>query len=421
MMLNIDLTNRCNLHCPICFANSDASGYLYELDFEQARSLIASVAADKPRPACLQFSGGEPTLHPVFIRLLREAKKGGFSQLQAASNGLRFAREPDFARAASDAGLNVIYLQFDGVTEEVYQRTRSRPLLDLKMKALENIYNAGMRTCLVPTIVKGFNDDQIGAITRFAVDNSMQIIGISWQPVSFTGRCTRSERNNQRFTLADLAHATQDQTGSIIRCEDWFPYRAVEPFCHLAEAIFREPTLHTSCHDHCGMATYLVVNSKTRAFTALPQTVEIEGLMHDIAILASNIKRQPWRANRYLMTMSFRKLRKYFHEERSIPGWDFETFADFLSSFVTFSNRYPDNTARRHELETEKVHSLLITAMHFQDVYNFELDRIRRCVIHQAAPDGKRYPFCTYNAGPFFRSKVETSFARQPEPQAAQS
>ncbi|MFQ6048295.1 MAG: radical SAM protein, partial [Phycisphaerae bacterium] len=160
VMVNIDLTNRCNLRCPICFANSDAAGYLYEVTRQQVRQMLRRIMeTNRPAPACIQFSGGEPTLHPEFIEILADAHQAGFAQVQVASNGLRFARQPDFAQRCSDAGLNIVYLQFDGLDDRNYLRTRGARLLELKLQAIENIYNAGMRTCLVPTIVKGINDD----------------------------------------------------------------------------------------------------------------------------------------------------------------------------------------------------------------------------------------------------------------------
>lgn len=413
MMINIDLTNRCNLRCPICFANSDATGYVFEVTREQVREMmLRALRTNDPGPPCIQFAGGEPTLHADFVEILSEARELGFPQIQVASNGIRFAREPDYARACADAGLNIVYLQFDGLSEDVYRQTRGARLVDLKSRAIDNVYQAGMRTCLVPTIVKGLNDKEIGPILRFAVQNTRQILAISWQPVAFTGRIDERERMSQRFTLTDLARCIEQQTGLVEMHRDWYPYSFVEPFSQLMEAITGERPVRPSCHAHCGMATYLVVNARTREAATIPQMVDVEPMMKEIGRLAAAIKRQAWRGNRWYLSLAWRRLRKFFRAEAAVTGWDFNELANFMASFVDFGSRYPDNEARRRELEGTEVHALLLQGMHFQDAYNFELDRVRRCVVHYAAPDGRMYPFCTYNCGPVFRDRVEQQFAR---------
>jgi len=413
MMLNVDLTNRCNLRCPICFANSAAVGYVCELSRQQVRDIIQNVL-DKSvcRGPCVQFSGGEPTVHPEFIDIVRDTRQFGYAQIQAASNGLRFAQEPDFVQACAEAGLNQVYLQFDGLNDEVYKKSRGRPLTELKLQAVENIYNAGMRTTLVPTIVKGFNDDQVGPILQFAVDNIDKISAVSWQPVAFTGRIDYSERMNQRYTLADLARDIEEQTGMMNMYRDWYPYSFVEPFCRMVEAVTDEPVAHTSCHGHCGMASYLIINPSTGQVVPIPQMVDVEALMSHIDRIADRIEKRPWLKNRWHMALAMRHMRRYFHPEKAPQGFDFNALVDFMESFVNFGERFPNNQARRQQTDTQPWRALLIAAMHFQDVYNYEIDRVRRCVVHYGTPDGKMYPFCTYNSGPCYRTRVEKQFSR---------
>jgi len=177
---NIDLTNRCNLKCPICFASADAAGYVYEPTYDQVLAMLRTYRATRPAAGrAIQFSGGEPTLHPRFLDCLRAAIEMGFSHTQIATNGLRFAREADFARRCEDAGLHDVYLQFDGVTDDVYRQTRGRALVDEKMRAVERIMETDMKIVLVPTIVRGFNDDHVGRIVEFALQRIETISGIS--------------------------------------------------------------------------------------------------------------------------------------------------------------------------------------------------------------------------------------------------
>ena len=160
----------------------------------------------------VQFSGGEPTIHPQFFEILSMAREMGFTHIQAATNGIELANL-EFAKKAKAAGLATLYLQFDGVTEDIYRRVRGQSLLDIKMKVIENCRATGMKIVFVPTIVKGLNDHQIGDIVRVAIENVDTVSGISFQPVAFTGRIAKHELLAKRFTLSDLARCVSEQTG----------------------------------------------------------------------------------------------------------------------------------------------------------------------------------------------------------------
>ncbi|NLX06477.1 MAG: radical SAM protein [Phycisphaerae bacterium] len=413
MMINIDLTNRCNLDCPVCFANANRSGRVYEVTVEQIRRMLdASVAAYGDAPPCVQYSGGEPTVHPDFLEVLRISKEAGFAQIQAATNGLKFARDPGFARAASEAGLNVAYLQFDGVSDEVYRRTRGRPLWELKQRAVENIAGAGMQICLVPTVARGVNDHQIGAIYRFALEHIDAVAAISWQPVVFTGRIDFQQRLAMRFTNADLARCLEEQTGGEVAMDrDWYTLSFVEPFSKLVEAITGERQAAVSCHRHCGLGTYVVVGRDGRRGYPIPKFIDVEALMGRMHELAAKLGQRRWFKKLTLMR-ALNDLPAMFRPDQAPDGWDTRVLLDFMNAFVDFRRRYPDNTARIEDVKQTGWRYLLMVAMHFQDVYNYQLPRVQRCVIHYAAPDGRFYPFCTYNCGPNFRERVERACSR---------
>ena len=134
-LANLDLTNRCNMTCPVCFANANASGYLYEPDFETVRKMLQALRDQKPVAGrIVQFSGGEPTIYPRFLDVLRMAKEMGFSHTQVATNGLKFM-DLEFAEQCKEAGLHTLYLQFDGVCDDVYRRTRGESLWEKKLRA----------------------------------------------------------------------------------------------------------------------------------------------------------------------------------------------------------------------------------------------------------------------------------------------
>jgi uncharacterized radical SAM superfamily Fe-S cluster-containing enzyme len=411
MMVNIDLTNRCNLSCPICFANAGAQREVAELDLDQVRRLLDIARAAGPIQApCLQYTGGEPTVHPQFLEALREAQKRGFAQVQAATNGIRFGLDREFAARAGAAGLNVAYLQFDGLSDDVYVRTRGRPLLDIKLAAVENLYAAGIRTILVPTIAKGINDDQLGRITEYAIENNEPVCAVSWQPVAFTGRLNYKERLARRYTMADLARGIQEQTGLIDMYRDWHPFCFVDPFARLVEALEGQPNLVLGCSPGCGAATYLIIDSQTLTAMPLPAFVQVRPLMEALASAAQRLQRGGF-FSRLNVTRELRKLRRFHDVEKGPAGWSFDGFVDFLLDFVDFRQRYGNNEARTKATASMRYRPVLMAAMHFQDTYNYQLDRVRRCVIHYAAADGRLYPFCSYNSGPCHRQRVESQIA----------
>jgi len=152
---NIDLTNRCDMHCPICFA--DAGGRVFEPDMDQIRAMMRNLRNELPIPCpAVQFSGGEPTVRDDLPEIVSMAREMGFAQIQIATNGLRLAASVDLCRSLEKSGLNTVYLQFDGVTAQPYQAARGRDLFPIKLKALENFRKSGLTSVvLVPTLAKG--------------------------------------------------------------------------------------------------------------------------------------------------------------------------------------------------------------------------------------------------------------------------
>jgi uncharacterized radical SAM superfamily Fe-S cluster-containing enzyme len=411
VLANVDLTNRCNLTCPVCFANANTAGYLYEPGIEQIRGMLQTLRDQSPVAGrIVQFSGGEPTIHPKFIEVLAMARDMGFTQLQAASNGLMFTNL-EFAQAAKEAGLHTIYLQFDGVTDDVYLKTRGEALFEKKMKALDNIRKAGMKICFVPTIVKGINDHQIGDIIRLALANIEVVSAISFQPVSFCGRISKSELEEKRFTQSDFAQCVIDQTGICQPMADWFPLSFVAPFSKLITSLSGNPTPTLTPHSHCSMGTYLFVDKNKQA-TPITRFVDVGGMLQDIDKMARGSGGM--RIKLWSKIKAWNSLRKHFHAERAPEGLSFERFLQTLQGLT-------DKKFGRGEMEAKEFtyKTLMVASMHFMDSYNYDIERVKRCVIHYSAPDGKLYPFCAYNAGPTFREKVEKKYSvaldRQPE------
>ncbi len=403
-LANVDLTNRCNLTCPVCFANANAAGYLYEPDMDQVRVMLQALRDEKPVDGrVVQFSGGEPTIHPKFVEILAMSKEMGFTHLQAATNGILFAASQEYTTRCKEAGLSTLYLQFDGVTDDIYRRTRGEPLFEKKMKCIEHCRKAGIKIVFVPTIVKGLNDHQLGDILKVAIDNVDTVSGISYQPVAFTGRISRRELEEKRFTLTDLAHSLADQTGMFDHFNDWFPLSSVTPFSKLKAKLENREVPTISCHPHCSLGTYMFVDEKSRTAVPVTQFVDIPAMLQDIEDLSK--KASGGLMKYYHGSKAWMALHRHFKPEFAPPGLTFQKFLDTLQGMT-------DKKLGRDGMDgTFTYRTLLVAGMHFMDLYNFDVERVKRCVIHYAAPDGKLYPFCTYNSGPTYREKIEKQFS----------
>jgi 7,8-dihydro-6-hydroxymethylpterin dimethyltransferase len=397
---NIDLTNRCNLTCPICFANANVTGKVYEPSREQIKEMLGLYRKEQPVAGrVVQFSGGEPTIHPDFLDILRDATELGCSHLQIASNGIKLANQ-DFAYQAAEAGLHTIYLQFDGLDDRVYRQTRGRELLETKLKAVEAIRKAGMRIVYVPTIAGGINEDQVGKILQFAIDNIDVSSGISYQPVAITGRISHEEREKLRFTLPDLTRAIDEQTG-YTRRDDWYPLSIVSPISKMISAVRGSDTVHITCHPHCSLGTYLAIEPDTKRPVPITRFIDVEGLFSELDAQADKISGA--RFKRLSQATALYHLQKYFRRSEAPKGLNFQGFLHALDGMTD------KNIGRNPKEKTYKL--LLVAGMHFMDGYNYELERVRRCVIHYATPAGRIIPFCAYNGGHVHRTTIEDQFS----------
>jgi hypothetical protein len=402
-LANVDLTNRCNLTCPVCFANANVQGYLYEPDIEHIRIMLQALRDERPVAGrIVQFSGGEPTIAPHWFDALRMANEMGFSHVQCASNGILFA-DLEFAQRSKEAGLHTIYLQFDGVTDDIYLRTRGARLMETKIKAIENIRKAEMKVCFVPTIVKGLNDHQVGDILKFAIENIDVVSAISYQPVAFTGRINRRELEEKRYTMSDVALDIHRQTGICDPYHDWFPLSCVAPFSKLVSALRGELTTHLTPHPHCSLGTYLFVDQNKNA-TPVTRFINVGEMLRDMDMLARKTGKQSIKL--YSKLEVWNSLRRHFNEGRAPEGLTFTKFLETLQGLM--DKRYGRGSAEKQGFTFK---TLMLAGMHFMDHYNYDIERVKRCVIHYAAPDGRLYPFCAYNGGPTFRDKIERRYS----------
>src|SRR5256885_7757196 len=219
----------------------------------------------------VQFSGGEPTLSPYFLDAVRYSRKVGYNSVQAATNGIEFAKSPEFCKQAAEAGLRYAYLQFDGIGNAANAHRKVGNMFDVKIRAIQNLHAAGVEIVPVTTIVNGINNEQVGKIIQFALDNPRIISFLSFQPVSFTGRdeeVTDERRQAQRYTLSHLAHDVKNQTGIGEPTRDWFPISFMSTFSDWADLVHGPNhewgQLSCGCHPNCGIGMAVMVDKENK-------------------------------------------------------------------------------------------------------------------------------------------------------------
>ncbi len=400
ILANIDVTNRCNQSCPVCFANASSSGYLYEPSLEQIRSMMQTLRMEMPVPCpAIQFAGGEPTMREDIVEIVKMATAFKFVQVQIATNGIKLAKSPKLCRELAAAGLHTVYLQFDGITSEPYKINRGYNALPHKLKAIQNCRENGLTSvCLVPTLAKGVNDHQVGDIIKFAAFNVDTVKGINFQPISFAGRINKKERMEKRITIPDLLSLIEEQTGGTITPEDFYPVPFIVPISHFVNANESIPNVEFTVHPHCGTGTYIYVeNGKMIPITRF---IDVDGLLEHVAELALNGDK--W------MGKSIGKIKRIGSLISSLPKYvDLSKAPKSVDVKKLFIDVLRDGTG--DAVKEFHRYTLFIGAMHFMDMYNMDLERIQRCGVHYATPDGRVIPFCTYNT--LHRVEVERKFS----------
>lgn len=328
----LEVTKRCNLHCKFCFADG---GVGVDSDLEEMKEAIRDIVRQCGQPL-LQLSGGEPTLRDDLPELVRFAKEAGCSYVQVNTNGIRIAEDPDYAKQLADAGLDIVFLQFDGMREDIYKVLRGKPLLQTKIQAIRVCSELGLGVTLVPTVVRGVNDDNLGELIAFAREMVPAVRGIHFQPVSYFGRYTDAAKADERYTLDQLMADISDQAG--ISTESFMPSRCDHPLCGFHANFLLNPS------------------GGLRALSSITHSAKSRGCAKDNReYVARNWKRYPAEP----------KPEGNFSDEM-----DFDTFLYQM----------------RHG-------SLTLSAMAFQDAMNLNIERLHRCSLH-VYNSGKVKPFC---------------------------
>ncbi len=414
-VLTIDLTNRCNMMCDPCFMDANQVGFVHELSWEDIKQMLDNAITIKPRrQMSVQFSGGEPTMSPYFLDAVRYSKKVGYNSVQAATNGIEFAKSPEFAKAAAEAGLRYAYLQFDGIGNAANSHRRVGNLFDVKLQAIENLWSAGVDIVPVVTIVNGVNNEQVGRIIEFALDNPRKINFLSFQPVSFTGRdeeVTDERRHAQRYTLSHLAHDVKDQVGLGEPIRDWFPISFMGTFTDWADQVHGADAqwgnLTCGCHPNCGVGMALMIDKETKEAVPVTAFLKAEQLAKDVAAV-NDAGRGKFLS---VVGMALALMRNYDPFQAPTHFKLTDLLQKFDKTFGATGREYGKVTGDRTKADIDKRRGdrwnfLFVAGMWFQDLFNYDFRRTEMCIIPYATQMGE-ISFCAYNTGIGWRNIIE--------------
>jgi 7,8-dihydro-6-hydroxymethylpterin dimethyltransferase len=399
--LIVDLTNRCNMMCSPCFMDANAASYVHELRMEDIEAIFDNAVSFKPqREVNVLFSGGEPTLSPIFLEVVEHAKSMGFHRLHVATNGVRFAESRDFAFQAKAAGLHAVYLQCDGVSEEKNEHRGLGNYMEVKRQALENIAAAGMRTTLQVTVVNDLNNDGLGDIVRFAIQNIDKIHGVLFQPVMFTGRdelISSDERYAKRYPLSQLAYDLQEQGSTTWRpMRDWFPVSDYGKFAHLCDVLNPNAALGSlfpDTHPNHGIFSLLLVDTDQKAAIPIPSFFNLEQFIHDIVEITDR-GRGPT-STKALVWLSI--LRNFDHKKAPL-GFGPEQLRGLLEDCFYRVAGSSDDWSKKAYSYGGRWRVMTINGLWFQDAFNYDFSAISNSSTPVATQQGE-ISFCAYNGG----------------------
>jgi uncharacterized radical SAM superfamily Fe-S cluster-containing enzyme len=358
----LEICDACNLTCPICYAGSGTHRSEFK-PLEQVERMLDAIVSNELQPDIVQVSGGEPTIHPQFFEILDAAKRRPIQHLMVNTNGIRIAQDEAFAeRLATYMPRFELYLQWDSLRREPLMQLRGADLRSIREKALERLNKLGVSTTLVVTVARGVNDDELGGIVDFALEQPC-VRGVTFQPIQQAGRTLGYDRAQHRLTLTEVRRRILAQTSNI-RAEDLIP---------------------VPCHpDSLAMAYALKIDGKVLPLTGLiPPEVLIEGGRNTIIYEQDPAVRE--------------HIFKLFSTNHSPQGQ-----ADSLRELLCCMPKVlaPQN------LGYQNLFRVLI--VQFIDAQAFDLRSIKKTCVHIAHPDGERLiPFDTYNL--FYRDGLEES------------
>ncbi len=389
---NIVVTNRCDLQCFYCFFYAKAMGYVYEPTMKQVRQMLRDMKQEKPvGTQALQLTGGEPLLRDELLQIIKMAKQEGYSHVQLNTNGIRLAYNLELLKKISKLGVHTLYLSFDGVSK----KTNPKNHWEIP-RIMQNCRSAGMGIVLVPTVINTVNDGEVGNILKFGLRHIDVVRSVNYQPVSLVGRITKADVKKYRITIPDVISLLEKQTDFLSK-EDFYPIPIVTALSHFVGAFRGTPKYELTTHPVCGMATYLFKDGdKTIPITRF---VDVQGLMEYLDEKSKEIKKGK---SKVIAAVKILAKLNSFIDKKNQPSY--LNFGKILFDILTKGN-YRSLSVLHHK-------TLFVGLMHFMDLHNYDIERVKRCCIHYGQPDGTIVPFCAFNVIPeWYRDKIQKKFS----------
>ena len=354
----IEVTDRCNLTCPTCYASSSPTHGRHRT-LEEIGFMLDAIVASEGEPDVVQISGGEPTIHPEFFRILDLAKSKPIKHLMVNTNGIKIANDPAFAeRLAGYMPDFEIYLQFDSFEAAALQTLRGKDLTEIRFKALETLNRLNLSTTLVVTLQKGLNDHEIGKTIDFALKQKC-VRGVTFQPTQVSGRLTNFDPSLNRLTSTEIRRKILEQT-NVFNPNDLIP---------------------VPCNPDALIMGYAL---KTESgVQALTRFIDPELLLNNTR--NTIVYEQDENLHRQVL--------KIFSTANSIDALE----EDFHHLLCCLPNIVAPNLSYNNLFR--------IIIMNFMDAYDFDVRAIKKSCVHIVSPDGKIIPFETMNL--FYRPEFE--------------
>jgi uncharacterized radical SAM superfamily Fe-S cluster-containing enzyme len=379
----IDVTKRCNFKCAVCFSTFPQQEADYEPTKEALLNMLEFASKANPKPPAILFSGGEPLEREDMPEIIAAAHKLKFMTI-LATNGTHLVDTPGLAKKLKASGLNIVYLSFDSFHEEFNKKVRGRELLDMKLKAIDVCRKYDMEIILVNTLMKSLNDQEVGDMIRFAAKNTDIVRGLIFQPIAFTGRATENPFR-ENFREWSFAEDVERQTHGEIKTTDLFPMSVMTSPIKIMRKFMRKPWPLFSCSPQCGIVNWVYVSKDgkmfpinrfvnfDRFFRSIRKTAESAESKGKMSLLSSLFMASMLSMNMFLVTKEVGML----------------TLMNSIMRMHLAPSYQSLGKIRRR--------IFLLGCMAFMDSYNFDVNRVRRCVVHYITPDLKIIPFCAYN------------------------
>ena len=351
----IEVNSACNMDCPLCFANAGAG---FNLTLEEVEYILDHLVETEGNPEVVQFSGGEPSIHPQIIEMMKAAKARNIRHVMLNTNGKRIADDDAFLAQLAELTPSV-YFQFDGFERETYRILRGEPdILEQKMRALDRLAQIDARVVLVPAVAREVNLHEVGRILKFAIDHPA-VRGINFQPAFYAGR--HSEHDPlQRVTIPDVLTALEEQTEGLFKVSDFVPV----PCCF--------PT--------CNSVTYALVDGGT--VLPLPRVLNVEDYLDYVT-------------NRAVVDLSeeIKTALEGLWSSSAVAGSEKATQQFALSCAAC---GLPDGLGLDLNAFVNKI--FMVMLQDFMDPWTFNQKNLMKCCKEILLPDGKQIPFCAYNS-----------------------